>query len=106
MDDEIFSNEIPMPKRMRPKGAEQNPAKVEVGPKRKYTRKSQPSPPPIADEIPKDFTDAGIAAINIPEITYSSFGLEYLKALAGLLALIPEAQREKLIEFIIQEKII
>lgn len=105
--DEIFSGEIPVPKGHRLKGVEAETVNAETKPKRKYTRKSRPSPPPIVDsETLTPFTDARIAAIDLPEASFSSFGLEYLRALTGLLTLITETQRTKLIDFIIQEKII
>lgn len=40
------------------------------------------------------------------EAESASSGLQYIKALTALLALLSEAQREKLVDLIIQEKII
>lgn len=104
--DPIFSNEIPMPPRKLLRGAAGKPTKSEGTTKRKYTRKAPEIPPP-GNGAQTDGIEPKYAPLcTVSEVQFSSFGLEYVKALTDLLALIAEAQRAKLVDFIIQEKII
>lgn len=100
----IFSNEIPMPpgKELRRK-AQAAPCEVKQKPKRKYTRKAPEIPPP--PQTDRERPETGLSS-TIPEARIASFGMEYIQALTTLLALIGEPQRAKLVEFIIQERII
>lgn len=93
--DEIFSNEPPMPRR---KATASAAAKGEKQPKHKYVRKTPPAAP------------GGDTAVITPEeklrAKHPSVGLEYIQALAALLALLAEPQRNKPADFIIQERIV
>lgn len=102
--DPIFSSEIPMPpeKLLRAAG---KPLKSE-GTKRKYTRKALEISPPHNGAPADEKEPKYVPLCTIPETRFSSFGLDYMKALTDLLALIAETQRAKLVDFIIQEKII
>ena len=93
---EVFSKEPPIPKRH---SANTTPHSDAQAPKRKYTRKAKPQP-----------TDESMStSIVIPEqsaVRFSSHGIEYMTALINLLSLIAEPQRSKLVDFIINEKIV
>jgi hypothetical protein len=90
---EIFSAEVPIPEVMKPK----SPSKIEK-PKRKYTRRQHLTPDPdvVSQPDPKP---------EVPATLTRTLGLEYVEALTRLLELISPPQRDKLIDFIIQEKI-
>lgn len=100
--DPIFSSEIPMPPEKLLRSAAGKPLTSEGTTKRKYTRKAPPHNGAPADG--KEPKYAPLCAIQ--EARFSSFGLDYMKAMTDLLALIAETQRAKLVDFIIQEKII
>lgn len=71
------------------------------------TRAKPPKSPPPDNGAQADGIEPKYAPLcTVSEVQFSSFGLEYVKALTDLLALIAETQREKLVDFIIQEKII
>lgn len=71
------------------------------------TRAKPPKSPPPDDGVQADRIAPKYEPLRtIPEARFSSFGLDYIKALTDLLALITETQRAGLVEFIIQEKII
>lgn len=105
--DAIFSAELPIPKgkasKMPPPIKKQEP--VADKPKRKYERKMKPEttisekPEKRAVELPQEI--AGRL-----EVFTHSFGVEYLGVLERLLALIGEPQRAKLLDFIIDNKIV
>lgn len=101
----IFSNEIPLPpgKKLRRKA---QAAPSEANPKRKYTRKTPEIPPPDKGAQTDEIEPKTAFLCSMPEARISSFGVEYIQALTALLALIGEPQRAKLVEFIIQERII
>ena len=89
---EIFSTDVPIPEVMKPNSP---PPKIEK-PKRKYTRRQHliPDPDVMSQPDPK------------PEVPATlTLRLEYVEALTRLLELISPPQRDKLIDFIIQEKI-
>lgn len=99
-DGAIFSKEIPGVKHPKCKSAD--PAK----PKRPYRRKTDVAPE--AELVPEpDAPDpVGGQIIPIVEERFSSFGIEYIRALTCLLELLPSAQRERLVQFIIDAKIV
>lgn len=102
-DGAIFSSEIPGYKGPGKQNVEAKPAK------RKYTRKPKEEAEKIAPPRKKSEPEEYAAPLQINPICeerFSSFGIEYVRALSGLLELLQEPQRGKLIQFIIDQKII
>lgn len=86
-----------MPKSKGPKRA----ASGAVKPKRQYRKRSEP--------VPVENITSEQAAVNIGaalEQRFSSFGIEYIQALTHLLELLKESSRERLVQFIIDAKIV
>lgn len=96
-DGAIFQNTVPMPRSKVHKKVSADAAK----PKRQYRKRSEP--------VPAETKTSEQAAVNIGatmEQRFSSFGIEYIQALTHLLELLQESSRERLVEFIIDAKIV
>lgn len=98
----IFSKEIPGAKETDPTKAK--PAGAPA--KRKFTSKqSSPSAVPDTAKVAAEI-QAAHPLPSVVEERCGSFGLEYIQALTRLLELLSESQREKLVQFIIDWKIL
>lgn len=83
--DPIFSSEIPMPPEKLLRSAAGKPSKSEGTTKRKYTRKNPEISPPH-NGAPADGEEPKYAPLcAIQKARFSSFGLDYMKALTDLL---------------------
>lgn len=96
-DGAIFQNTVPMPRSKAQKTASADAAK----PKRQYRKRSELVP---VENITSEQTAVNICATL--EQRFSSFGIEYIQALTHLLELLQESSRERLVEFIIDAKIV